>query len=152
MQPFHVITGLTLHLNFSSIHAGCLLCLKSSRRVQRIRKLSFSVCLLSVGNQPSTVLQNYLKSTNLRVSRDGGSHGLNLQHALLQKWIQYIANMHFKKIILTMSGKALIQRGVSIKMQNRSLYLTQNNARKYKTFQDNDDSIIIPEGSNIAEI
>ena len=114
--------------------------------------LSFSVCLLSVGNQPSTVLQNYLKSTNLRVSRDGGSHGLNLQHALLQKWIQYIANMHFKKIILTMSGKALIQRGVSIKMQNCSLYLTQNNARKYKTFQDNDDSIIIPEGSNIAEI
>ena len=41
MQPFHVITGLTLHLNFSSIHAGCLLCLKSSRRVPRIRKFIF---------------------------------------------------------------------------------------------------------------
>lgn len=81
-----------------------------------------------------------------------GSHGLNLKRALLQKWIQYIANMHFKKIIVMMSGKALIQRGVSMKMQNRGLYLTQNNARKYKTFQDNDDSIIIPEGSNIAEI
>lgn len=51
-----------------------------------------------------------------------------------------------------MSAKALIQGGVSIKMQNCGFYLTQNNARKYKTFRDDDDSIIIPEGSNIAEI
>ena len=51
-----------------------------------------------------------------------------------------------------MSGKALIQTGVSRKRQNCGFYLTQNNARKYKTFQDNDDSIIIPQGSNKAEI
>ena len=43
-----------------------------------------------------------------------------------------------------MGSKALIQRGVLIKMQNCGFYITQNNARKYKTFQDNDDSIIIP--------
>ena len=41
MQPFHLITGLILHLNFSGIHTGCLLYLKSSCRVQRILKFIF---------------------------------------------------------------------------------------------------------------
>lgn len=61
--------------------------------------LSFSVCLVSRGESVK-LKHSSMKSSekhNLGVSRDRGSHGLNLERALLQKLIWRTANVHLKK-------------------------------------------------------
>lgn len=61
--------------------------------------LSFSVCLVSRGESVK-LKHSSVKSSekhNLGDSRDRGSHGLNVERALLQKLIWRTANVHLKK-------------------------------------------------------